>query len=224
RVGILTGAGDVSFSAGMDLKERLHALTSHSRTQHYKALSYPSSGFGGLTRRTGRKPVLAAVNGHAHGGGFELVLNADLAILSWNATLRLPDVTRGTAATQGAFPRLVRALGMQRASLVALTGQAVTATQALDWGLCVKVADSEGSQGVVEEAIEMAKLIARMSPDSVIVSRAGLREAWETGSVERATQKVEERWNERLMGGENAKEGMRAFAEKRTPVWRASKL
>lgn len=183
--------------------------------------TYPPTGFGGLTRRLGRKPILAAVNGHAHGGGFELALNADIVLASPNATFCLPDVKRGTAALQGAFPRLVRTLGMQRASVVGLTGHVVHAQEAREWGLVFKVCEKGR---VVEEAVEMAGSIASFSPDSVIVTRAGLREAWETASVERAVQITESRWGEALMGGENVKEGMRAFAEKRMPNWRSSKL
>ena len=189
----------------------------HDIRRHY---DYPSGGFGGLTRRVGLKPVIAAVNGFAHGGGFELALNADIVLASSNATFRLPDVLRGTAAIQGAFPRLVRNLGMQRASFVALTGHEINAQEAVEWGLAIKVVQDD----VVAEAVRLGGLIASLSPDSVIVSRQGLREAWDEGSVERATQKTGTRWREWLMNGENAREGMTAFAEKRKPNWKASRL
>lgn len=110
---------------------------------------------------------------------------------------------------------------MQRASLLALTAYTLSATEAQTWGLVARVCD-EGK--VVEEAVEMASKIAGMSPDSVVVTRSGLREAWETASVERAVQVTEGVWGERLMRGENVREGMRAFAERREPVWKASKL
>ena len=205
----------------MDLKEGATAIARASRDKLQRYHAYPSSGFGGMTRRVGLKPIIAAVNGHAAGGGFELALNADLTIASSNAKFRLPDVMRGTAALQGAFPRLVRNVGMQRASLIALTGYEVSATEAVDWGLAIKAVNSAGSEGVVKEAIRMASLIASMSPDSVVVSRQGLREAWDEASVERAIQKTEKRWSEWLMGGENAMEGMKAFAERRPPRWKS---
>lgn len=183
--------------------------------------SYPSSGFGGMTRRVGLKPIIAAVNGFAFGGGFELALNADIILASTNASFRLPDVLRGTSALQGALPRLVRTLGMQRASLVALSGYEVNAKEAAEWGLVAKIVEPENLR---DEAVKLGSMIASMSPDSVIVSRAGLREAWDEGSVERAAQKTEQRWGEWLMGGENVREGMMAFAEKRIPRWKASRL
>ena len=213
RIAILTGAGRHSCSSGMDLKERLTFTSTTPASQ----TTFPPTGFGGLTRRVGLKPIIAAVNGHAHGGGFELALNADLVFASPNATFRLPDVLRGTAALQGALPRLVRTLGMQRAGLVALTGYRVGAEEAREWGLVVEVVE-DGD--VVERAVEVASAVARdCSPDSIVATRAGLREAWETGCVERATQAVEERWGGFVYGGENLREGIRAFVEKRRPVW-----
>jgi enoyl-CoA hydratase/carnithine racemase len=77
---------------------------------------------------------------------------------------------------------------------------------------------------VVEEALKLANEIAAISPDSAIVTRAALKEAWETGSVERATQLTIEQYNHGLNAGENALEGLKAFAEKRKPIWRPSKL
>jgi enoyl-CoA hydratase/carnithine racemase len=182
---------------------------------------YPPTGFGGLTRRIGKKPIIAAVNGHAHGGGFEIALNADIVLCSPNANFRLPDVLRGTAALMGAFPRICRNFGLQRANLLALTAYTLRAEEAREWGLVARVV--EGSK-LVEEAVQFAVTIAGMSPDSIVVSRAGVREAWENGSVERATQITAEMYGEKLMSGENVKEGLAAFAEKREPKWVPSKL
>ena len=182
---------------------------------------YPETGFGGLTRRVGLKPIIAAVNGFAYGGGFELALNSDIVLASTSASFRLPDVMRGTAAMQGAFPRLVRTFGMQRASLIALTGYELSAQEAADWGLVAKVVAPDNLKA---EATRLASMITRMSPDSVIVSRAGLREAWDESSVERATQQTHYRWADWLMRGENVREGMSAFAERRQPSWKGSRL
>ena len=228
RVAILTGAGKKAFSAGMDLKERaqLHQIT-HADPQAIRRYhTYPQTGFAGLSRRVGRKPVIAAINGHAHGGGFELALNADIVLAARHATFRLPDGMRGTAAIQGALPRLVKIVGMQRASLVALTGYEVGAEEAQRWGIVAKVVDGEVADGagVVGAAVEMGKLVASMSPDSVIVSRMGLREAWEIASVERAVQNTEQLWGEKLMSGENIQESLAAFAERRPARWKPSKL
>jgi len=219
RVGIITGAGNKAFSAGMDLKEREIASTTTSIGVWNKF--YPSTGFAGLTRRTGKKPIIAAVNGHAHGGGFEIALNSDLVIASPNANFRLPDVLRGTAALEGAFPRIVRNFGLQRAMLLALTGYVLSAKEAKEWGFVLKVV--EGGK-LVEEALNLARLVASMSPDSVVVSRSGVREGWEGESVEEAVRKTAEVYAEKLMSGENLKEGLRAFRERREPKWVPSKL
>ena len=96
---------------------------------------YPTTGFAGLTRRVGRKPMIAAVNGHAHGGAFEIALNSDLVLASTNADFRLPDVLRGTAAIRGAFLGMCRTFGLQRANLLALTTYNLSAEEAKTWGL-----------------------------------------------------------------------------------------
>ncbi|EEH07298.1 enoyl-CoA hydratase [Histoplasma capsulatum G186AR] len=183
--------------------------------------AYPSTGFAGLTRRNGRKPIIAACNGHAHGGGFEIVLNSDIVIASENADFRLPDVLRGTAAMAGAFPRLCRTFGLQRAMWLGLTAHTLTAQEALQWGLVQKIVPIDD---LIKEAVDVAKLIASMSPDSVIVTRAGIRQAWETSSIEHATFLTGETYAAKLMSGENAREGMLAFKEKRPPKWVPSKL
>ncbi|CZT06823.1 related to enoyl-CoA hydratase [Rhynchosporium agropyri] len=219
RVGIITGSGTKAFSAGMDLKERELA----SATTDIGAWNefYPPTGFAGLTRRTGKKPIIAAVNGNAHGGGFDIAINCDLVLASSNADFRLPDVLRGTAALQGTFPRIMRNFGLQRAMLLALTGYVLTAHEAKEWGLVVKVVESAK---LIEEAIQLAGVIASVSPDSVIVSRSGVRQGWEGGSVEDAVRFTAEQYAENLMGGENLKEGLVAFRERRAPRWLPSKL
>ncbi|KAL3427346.1 carnitinyl-CoA dehydratase [Phlyctema vagabunda] len=222
RVGIITGAGTKALSAGMDLKEaQFTDPTSRTTGPTGRKASYPDNGFAGLTRRVGKKPIICACNGHAHGGGFEIALNSDLVLASPAANFRLPDVLRGTAAMAGAFPRICRNFGLQRAMLLALTGYTLRAEEAVQWGLVQRVVPQEE---LIEKAVEMASLIASMSPDSVIVSRAGVREAWETASVDRAVQLTHEQYGEKLMAGENVLEGMRAFKEKRLPKWVPSKL
>jgi enoyl-CoA hydratase/carnithine racemase len=128
---------------------------------------------------------------------------------------------RGTAAIEGSFPRMYASFGLQRATLLALSAYTLKAEEAVQWGLVQKIVESEE---LVSEAVRMASLIAGMSPDSVVVSRSGIRQAMETASVERATQLTAEMFAERLMNGENVQEGMRAFQEKREPKWVPSKL
>ncbi|KAK2747330.1 hypothetical protein FQN57_002228 [Myotisia sp. PD_48] len=186
-----------------------------------RAVTYPPGGFAGLTRRTGKKPIVVACNGFAYGGGFEIVLNSDIVIASEQAIFSFPDVQRGTAAIAGGLPRLCRNLTLQRAMQMALMAHKLTAIEAKEWGLVQKIVPAGR---VVEEAIEAAKIIAGMSPDSIIVSRAGVRQAWETSSVEYATKLIWDSFAEKLILGENALEGMQAFVQKRRPVWRPSKL
>src|ERR1700733_11760026 len=114
------------------------------------------------------KPIIAAVNGLAYGGGMEILTNLDIVVAGKSATFALPEVKRGVVAIAGALPRLVRTVGRPRAMEMALTGRVVSAKEAAEWGLINKVLDD-----VVGGAVEMAKLIAENSPDAVIVSREG---------------------------------------------------
>ncbi|KAF1831809.1 carnitinyl-CoA dehydratase [Decorospora gaudefroyi] len=221
RVAIVTGAGNKSFCAGQDLIQ-LGKLRSGEVRLPLPMQRHPVSGFGGLSRRTGRKPVVAAVNGFAMGGGFEIVLGCDMVVASPTATFALPEALRGIYAAAGGPSRLVRNIGLPLATEIALTGRPITAQRAYELGLVNRIAASQDS--VVADAVKLAQEVARISPDSAIVTRAALREAWELGSVERATQTVLDRYSRGLNEGENALEGLKAFAEKREPVWRPSKL
>lgn len=105
------------------------------------------------------------------------------------ASFGLPEATVGLYAAAGGLPRIVRNCGLQIGSEVAMTGRRLTAQEALGFHLINKV--SATTDSVVEETVEMAKKVAGLSPDAIIVTRHGLREAWETGSVERATQRYD---------------------------------
>ena len=111
---------------------------------------------------------------------------------------------------------------MQAATDIALTCRRVSAQEALQRGLIAGI--SKSSESVLEETLEKAKQIASISPDGTVVTRAGLREAWEAGSVERAFQITHEQLYDTLIAGENCGEGLAAFREKRKPNWKASKL
>lgn len=105
--------------------------------------------------------------------------------------------------------------------LIALTGYALKAREAKEWGLVLQITKQED---LIKQAVRLATLIASMSPDSIIVSRAGTRLAWEEGNVETSMEMIVKEYGAKLFRGENAKEGMEAFAEKRDPVWKGSKL
>jgi enoyl-CoA hydratase/carnithine racemase len=141
-----------------------------------------------------------------------------MVVASPTATFGLPEALRGIFAGAGGPPRLVRNVGLPIASEMALTGRPITAQRAKELNLVNRISPSPDT--VVDEALKLANDIAAISPDSAIVTR----EAWEQGSVERATQLVIERFERDLNTGENALEGLKAFAEKRKPDWRASKL
>lgn len=147
---------------------------------------------------------------------------SDMVVASPTATFGLPEALRGIFAGAGGPPRLVRNIGLPLASEMALTGRPITAQRAKELNLVNRIAPSQDR--VVDEALKLANEIAAISPDAAIVTRAALKEAWEHGSVERATQLVIERYERALNGGENALEGLKAFAEKRKPNWKPSKL
>ncbi|KAI9865134.1 MAG: hypothetical protein M1813_002454 [Trichoglossum hirsutum] len=215
RVGIITGRGR-GFCAGMDLKEWNHR-TNNPTNQTQTSL--PQTGFAALSRRTGKKPIISAVNGLCLGGGMELITNTDLVLARSSAQFALPEVLRGVFASAGVLPRLALTLGRQRAMEMALTGRRVSAEEGKTWGFVNRIAED-----VVGEAVAVAKEVAGASPDAVIVSRAGVGMGWEAGGVEEATRRLVGEWGVRLEAGANFREGLRAFVEKREPRWVDSKL
>lgn len=139
-----------------------------------------------------------------------------------SATFGLPEVQVGLYAAAGGLPRIVRTVGLPIASEIALTGRRLTAEEALRYNLINKISASDGA--VIEDAIELANKVAQHNPDAVIVTRHGLREAWETASVEQATLHTAERFSVPLFRSENMGIGLRAFATKTKPKWVPSKL
>ncbi|EPS44790.1 hypothetical protein H072_1210 [Dactylellina haptotyla CBS 200.50] len=221
RCAIITGAGPKAFCAGQDLIE-LGSLTEDDYKNRPWEFRHPPTRFGGISGRGGKKPIIAAVNGFAFGGGFEIVLNCDMTVASPSASFSLPEALRGIYAAAGGLPRLANVVGLPVATEIALTGRVLSAKEALDYKLINKISTSADS--LIDETIALAKKIEDLSPDAVIVTRAGLREAWKTGDVEAATKTVDDMYNHKLMEGENRVEGLSAFAQKRKPVWRPSKL
>ncbi|KAK3352536.1 enoyl-CoA hydratase [Lasiosphaeria hispida] len=184
-------------------------------------MGMPVEGFGGLSNRAGKKPVVAAVNGICLGGGMEMVVNCDLVVAAEGARFGLPEVTRGVIAVAGALPRVVRTLGRQRAAEMALLGRVYGAREMERWGVVNFVV---GDGEVVREAVRVAEEIAGNSPDAVITSREGLRLGWEGFGPELATEILVKGVFGRMDRGENMKEGVASFVEKRKPVWKDSKL
>ena len=229
RCAIITGAGR-AFCAGMDLKEWNQVNARRANGEHVGQVPMPRTGFGALSRRHGKKPVIAAVNGVAFGGGMEIVANLDLVVAAQSARFSLPEAKRGVVAMAGSLPRLARTIGRPRATELALTGKSITAADAREWGLINAVTDDASAdcavleRPVVKAALDYAASIVNNSPDSVIISRAGIVAGWEDGSAENASRLLSENWEAALNDGENLHEGIKAFAEKREPRWIDSKL
>ncbi|KIW27256.1 uncharacterized protein PV07_07012 [Cladophialophora immunda] len=228
RCCVVTGMGR-AFCAGADLKEWNESNARRAAGGDGQRVM-PSSGFGAVSRRAGKKPVIGAVNGLAFGGGMEMVANMDLVVAAQSAQFALPEVKRGVVAIAGALPRIMRTLGRPRAMEMALTGRTVSAAEAREWGMVNAVTEDAPvdadilDRPVVKKALEYAAEIGNNSPDSVIISRAGVIQGWEDGSAEHATQNIVEVYSKRLNEGENIREGVRAFVEKRAPRWVPSKL
>ncbi|CZT51601.1 related to enoyl-CoA hydratase [Rhynchosporium secalis] len=217
-VAIITGTGP-AFCAGQDLIEQAKIRASPPPPALRR---HPPSGFAGISRRSGKKPIIAAVNGFALGGGFEICLNCDIVIASPTASFGLPEVTVGLYAGAGGLPRVVHTAGLQIASEIALTGRRLTPQEALSYRLINSI--SSAPEELIPDAVKVASRIASLSPDAVIITRAGLREAWETGSVEGAVRRTSERFDRALGEGENIRIGTEAFAGKKKPVWVPSKI
>jgi crotonobetainyl-CoA hydratase len=209
RVLILTGAGDRAFCAGADLKE----LASGKRPVTARG------GFAGFVRRQLVKPVIGAINGLAVGGGTEIALACDLVVAVENAHFGLPEVTRGMAAgTAGGLLRLPRQIPVRLAMEMALTGLPIDAAMAQRLGLINRVVSFDQ---LAAEAHALAGAIAKNAPLAVQASKAivyrgldaplyGGPTAWDY--MLEPQQKVRD--------SEDAREGPRAFAEKRPPVWK----
>jgi enoyl-CoA hydratase/carnithine racemase len=208
-VGIVTGSGQRAFCAGNDLKFRAEQGRQ----------SMPASGFAGLTSRYDLdKPVIAAVNGLALGGGFELVLACDLVVADEHAQFGLPEVTVGAAALAGGLQRLPRQIGLQAAMGLALTGRRMSAGEALALG-CVNEVCSAGT--AVDCARRWAQQILQAAPLAVRAAKqVMLRSLFETDLRTAMAQQDSYPAVSNMRASEDYVEGPRAFAEGRAPQWR----
>lgn len=210
RVAIVTAAGERFFSAGWDLK----AAAAGDSTD------YGPGGFAGLTELFDlRKPVIAAVNGLAVGGGFELVLACDLVVAAEHAAFFLPETGIGIIPDAGGVLRLPRRLPRAIAMELMLTRRRMAAEEAARYGLVNRVVPAarlmEAARGLAEEVLAGAPLAVAALKEVVAVTE-GL-------SVEegyRAMRSGGAPLYRRMLASEDAREGPRAFAEKRPPAWR----
>ncbi|HYG46073.1 MAG TPA: enoyl-CoA hydratase-related protein [Bordetella sp.] len=208
-VAIVTGAGPRAFCAGNDLKYQAAA----GRVTH------PDSGFGGLTGRfSHNKPIIAAVNGIAMGGGFEIALACDLIIASQNAVFALPEPHVGLAATAGGLLRLPRQIPLKQAMGIILTGRRVSADEGAQLGFVNEVVP-EGQ--AVERAIEWAQDILAGSPMAIRAAKELVRKGLDDAALDQVYLRQKQFPAVRaLYDSEDKIEGPRAFAEKRRPVWK----
>jgi enoyl-CoA hydratase/carnithine racemase len=210
RAIVLTGAGEKAFCAGADLKER-QAFT---KDQVREVLRLYRSEFGALDRSP--KPVVAALNGVALGGGLELALMCDMRVAAAGAVLALPETGLAIIPGAGGTQKLPRIVGEARAKELILTGRRLTAEEALAWGLVNRVA--KPGQSAVDVALELVAPILKGAP---IAQHAAL-EAIDRGlDVELATgMQLEILAYERTLVSEDRDEALRAFGEKREPDYR----
>lgn len=210
RVAVLTGSGETAFCAGADMK------AGDPEGLDYLALERPH-GFGGISLRTSLLvPVVARVNGHALGGGFEMVLGCDLAVAAEEATFGLPEALVGRVALDGGVPLLAAALGPKRARELLLTGRRVDAEEALALGLVNRVVPrarlDEAVAELVERLLEAAPLSQRAIKELLALG-AGL-DARSAATLAPASLV-------RALASEDGAEGPRAFRARRKPEWKA---
>ena len=216
-VGIVTGGGDRIFSAGWDLKE----VAAGAEGLDGEAEPQPG-GFAGNTELWDlHKPLIAAVNGLAVGGGFELALGCDLIIAADHAAFSLPEMQRGFLADAGAMQRLPRRLPYHIAVEMFLTGRSMGAEEAARWGLVNKVVPAAA---LMDEAHALAARIAEGAPLAIQACLEVLQ-AIEMTPLEDAMKRTKPGRSglpmyEKMMASQDAIEGPIAFAEKRKPNWK----
>ncbi|MEH2510071.1 enoyl-CoA hydratase/carnithine racemase [Nitrobacteraceae bacterium AZCC 1564] len=207
-IAIVTGAGEKAFSAGNDLKWQAAG----------GKRGWDKSGFAGLTERFDcDKPIIAAVNGVAMGGGFEIALACDLIIAAENAVFALPEPRVGLAALAGGLHRLPRQIGLKRAMGMILTGRHVSAREGFELGFVNEVV----SQGQALAAAERwANLILQNGPMSIRASKQTIHRGLGVSLEQAMAEQREYPAVRALAASEDYIEGPKAFAEKRAPQWK----
>jgi crotonobetainyl-CoA hydratase len=211
RVAILTAAGEKFFCPGWDLKAAAEGESPDS--------DYGVGGFGGLQELPGlNKPVIAAVNGLAFGGGFEIMISADIIIAASHATFALPEINSGTLA-DAATIKLPRRIPYHVATEMLFTGRRFDAVEAKHWGIINEIVPAAELMG---RARAVAAMLADGPPLVFAAIKETLRETMHL-PVQEAFNKVTKRklpTVDRLYSSEDQLEGAKAFAEKRKPVWK----
>ena len=205
-IAIITGAGDKAFCAGHDLKQQAAG----------GGIDLPPKGFAGLTSRFDlAKPVIAAVNGVAMGGGFEIALACDLIIASSNARFALPEPRVGLAAVGGGIQRLPLAIGFHRAMDLMLTGRRVTAAEGLTLGFVNEVVENDA----LGAARRWASTILDASPMAVRATKDAVLRSLGNPVTDTIHDQFAYPAMKAMFASHDAVEGPAAFTEKRTPQW-----
>ncbi|BCX80155.1 enoyl-CoA hydratase-related protein [Campylobacter sp. 19-13652] len=206
RVIIVTGEGEKSFCAGEDLSELSESGECQTITAH---------GFGGLTNRLSTKPIIAAVNGVAVGGGMEIALACDIVIACEGARFGLPEVKVGLIASTGGLVRMGRELPRKVAMQMCLTGELINAQRAKEIGIINEVVSSES---LIPRAVELAGVIAKNAPLSLKFTKQIIHQSGSM-SLEDAMRlsDIAYRYIEKT---EDGVEGPLAFMQKREPKWK----
>jgi enoyl-CoA hydratase len=205
RVGIITGAGG-TFCSGMDLKGFLAGERPH----------IPGRGFAGLTEAPPRKPLIAAVDGYALAGGFEIALACDMIVANVDSKFGIPEVKRGLAAAAGGLVRLPRQIPQRLAMELALTGDFISAARAYDMGLINRIVPGVALDG----ALELAEAISANGPLAVAASKQVIREQQDWSQADQWAKQME--LTAAVFTSNDAREGAAAFAQKRAPNWTGS--
>lgn len=204
---VLAAEGSV-FCAGADLKS--------IAAGNGASLSTARGGFGGLVRRERTKPLIAAVDGDAFAGGFELALACDLVVAGEGVRFGLPEVKRSLLAAAGGLVHLPRLIGEKLALEIAMTGEPIAAERLMALGAINRVAPREA---VLPIAIGLAEAICKNAPLAVRAARAVILDGRDADEATRWQASFD--GFQRLAATEDFREGPRAFIEKRAPVWRA---
>ena len=210
RVAIITGAGEKFFSAGWDLKAAAGGDAVDG--------DYGVGGFGGMQELRGlNKPIIAAVNGIACGGGLEIALSADMVLAADHATFALPEIRSGTVADSASI-RLPKRIPYHIAMELLLTGRWFDAEEAHRWGLVNRIVPAKN---LMDEARELAEHLASGPPLVYAAIKEIVREAEDMKFQDALNRITRSQFPtvEALYRSEDQKEGARAFAEKRDPVW-----
>jgi enoyl-CoA hydratase len=213
RVAIFTGAGERAFSAGMDLKERVDNSMSFIERRNRKLTATIYTQSRAIAAMT--KPTIAAIRGYCVGGGLEMALACDMRVAAEDAKLGLTEVRRGLIPGAGGTQRLPRVVGVAKALEICLTGDNVTGSEAQRLGL-VNVVAPAGD--VLKAAEDLANRILKGAPMSVAFIKEAIKKGIELALEEGL--RLEADLSALVATTEDSKEGPRAFAEKRAPVWK----